>query len=216
MKKTWIMIGLLAAHVCYGADFSATAQTGYKGGLGFKVSAAITHFAQGFPLGFEFGIGHTRLDPGSPELARKVFINEATNGTPEKVGFLWDLRFDFLIPVRVMGMQDAYLFLGVRRAYFTASFKYVGGNEAFDITSDPWGWGGGLKANFPMGRSISFTLTAGLDYFPNSGLTGHDTTYYPDGEIVNQERNYTYQDADDAVNQPKVQPVLLIGVTLGL
>jgi len=63
-------------------------------------------------------------------LARKVFINEATNGTPEKSGYTWDFGFNFLIPVHPFGMQEPYLYFGVRRTMFTGSFKYIGGNEA--------------------------------------------------------------------------------------
>jgi len=216
MKKTWALIGMMImGYACYGAEFTATALAGYKGGLGFKLSGTVSHFAQGFPLAFELGVGHTRLDPGSPELARRIFINEATNGTPEKTGYMWDLRFNFLYPLRILGMQDASLYIGVRRSFFTANFKYVGGNEAFDITSDPWGWGAGVKANFPMGKNISFTMSAGFDHYPDAALTGHDTSYYPDGETVNRKEDFTYKDADNAVNQPKFQPLLMIGVTLG-
>lgn len=215
-KKTWAVIGtMMIGCACYGADFSATALAGYKGGLGFKLSGTMSHFAQGFPLAFEVGVGHTRLDPGNPELARRIFINEATNGTPQKTGYLWDLRFNVLFPIHILGMQDASMYVGVRRSYFTANFRYVGGNEVFDITSDPWGWGAGVKASFPMGRSISFTMNAGFDHYPDAMLTGHDTSYFPDGETVNQKEEFTYKDADNAINQPKFQPLLMIGLTFG-
>jgi hypothetical protein len=217
MKKTWMAIALLVtAHACYGADYSITATTGYMGSFGFGVSGTVSHFAQGFPLSFEFGIAHTMLDPGNPEQARRIFINEATNGTPEKNGYTWDFSFNMLFPVRVMGMPDAHFYLGVRKTMFTAHFAYVGGNEIFDVTSTPWGFGTGLKSNFPMGRNVSFTLTAGIEYFPNDVLTGHDTTYYPDGEMVNQKEEYSYKDADGAINQPKIRPILMLGITLGL
>jgi hypothetical protein len=215
MKKIWWLTGIIViAHVCYGADFSASALTGFKGGLGFKVSGTVSHFAQGFPLAFEFGIGYTQLDPGNPELARRIFINEATNGTPEKNGYMWDLRFDFLYPLRILGMQDAALFAGVRRSFFTATFRFVGGNELFDVLSDQWGWGAGVKASFPMGKNVSFSMSAGFDHYPNAALSGHDTTYSPDGETVNGKEKFTYSDADNAINQPKFQPVLMVGLTL--
>jgi hypothetical protein len=217
MNKVLVVItAMVIAHACYAADFSVTATSGYMGGLGFNISGGVSHFAQGFPLGFELAIAHSSLDPGNPEKARRIFINEATNGTPEKSGYTWNFRFDLLFPTRVFGFQDAHWYLGVRKSLFTGHFAYVGGNEIFDVTSDPWGIGGGLKASFPMGRSISFTLTAGVDYYPDGVLTGHDTTYYPDGEMVNQKEDYTYKDADGAINQPKIQPILMIGLTLGL
>ena len=112
-------------------------------------------------------------------------------------------------------MQDAHVFVGVRRTAFDANFRYVGGNELFDVTSDLWGVGAGLQSNFPMGRNVSFTMTAGFDYYPNAILTGHDTTYSPDGENINQKEVFTYKDADNAINQPKFQPLLMVGITVG-
>ena len=217
MRKRLVLIGvMLIGFACYAADFSVSALTGYQGGLGFKVSATVARFAQGFPVAFEFGVGHTRLNPGNPELARRVFINEATNGTPEKTGYMWNLGFNFLFPVHPLGIQDAYLYLGVRRTFFTGSFTYIGGNEAFDVTTNPWGCGAGLRAIFPMGKNIGLIMSAGIDYYPDASLTGHDTSYGPDGEMVNQEKDYTYKDADTAIDQPKFQGVLMVGVTVGL
>jgi hypothetical protein len=217
MKKIWVLTGILAlAHMSYGADFTVTGLTGYQGGLGFGVTATASHFAQGFPLGFELGVAHIRLDPGNPEKARRIFINEATNGTPEKEGYIWDFRFNLLFPTHFLNMQDAAFYVGVRRALFTGHFAYVGGNEIFDVTSNPWGFGAGLKANFPMGKSVGFTMNMGLDYYPNELLTGHDTSYYPDGETVNEKEEYTYKDADTAINQPKFQPIFMVGITVGL
>ena len=44
-------------------------------------------------------------------------------------------------------------------------------------------------------------------------LSGHDTSYGPDGQYVNDREGYTYTDADNAVNQPKFQPMLMVGLT---
>jgi len=43
-------------------------------------------------------------------------------------------------------------------------------------------------------------------------MHGHDTTYYSDGETVNGREDYTYDDADEAINQPKVVPNISIGI----
>lgn len=195
------------------ADLSATALAGYKGGPGFKAAARLSHFAQGFPLAVEFGLGHTRLDPGKPADARKVFINDATNGTPEESGWAWDFRLDFLYPLRLLGMQNAHAYVGVRRSLFTGNFKFIGGNEDFDVTSNQWGWGAGLTATFPMGKQFGFTLAAGVDHYPLATLSGHDTSYSPDGEEVNGRQGYDYTKADEAVNQPKLQGLLMAGIT---
>lgn len=217
MRKRLMLIGaMLIGFATYAADFSVSALTGYQGGMSFKASGTVSRFAQGFPLAFELALGYTHVNPGDPLLARKVFINEATNGTPEKSGHIWEFGFNFLIPVRPFGMENAYAYIGVRRAFFIGSFTYVGGNEAFDVTTDPWGWGAGLRATFPMGRNIGLIMTGGFNHYPSATLTGHDTAYGPDGEMVNREKNYTYSDADAAVNQPKIQGVFMVGVTVGL
>ncbi len=200
----------------HSTDFSASALTGYKGGLAFRTSATLSNFAQGFPLGIEFGVGHTRMDPGKPAEARKVFINDATNGTPEESGWAWDFRLDFLYQLKILGMNNAHAYVGVRRSLFTGNFKYIGGNEDFDVTSNQWGWGAGMKAIFPMGKHVGFTLTAGFDHYPDGALNAHDTSYSPDGESVNPRQGYDFKKADDAVNQPKFQGILMAGITLTL
>jgi len=217
MRRFVVLVAaVLIGFASYAADFSATAMGGYKGGLGFRVAGSVSRFAQNFPLGFELAVTYSTLDPGNPEMARRVFINEATNGTPEKSGSVWDLAFNFLIPVRVLGLHDAHMYIGVHKSFFDGSFKYIGGNEWFDVTSDPWGMGAGLRANFPMGNNVSLTMCGGLDYYPNATLTGHDTSYGPDGEMVNQKEDFSYNDADTAINQPKIQGVMMVGLTLGL
>jgi len=218
MMRIWGTLSLFAVLSLlpisvHAAELSATALAGYKGGMGFKAAATLSHFAQGFPLAIEFGVGHTRMDPGKPAEARKVFINDATNGTPEESGWAWDFRLDFLYPLRALGVQNASAYIGVRRSMFTGNFKFVGGNEDFDVTCDQWGWGAGLTATFPMGKQFGFTLAAGIDHYPLATLTGHDTSYSPDGEEVNGRQGYDYTKADDAVNQPKLQGVLMAGIT---
>ena len=198
----------------YAADFSTSVLAGYNGGLSFKATGNLSHFAQGFPLGVEFGIGHSRMDPGRPADARKVFINDATNGTPDESGWAWDFRLDFLYQVRLLGMQNAHVFVGVRRSYFTGHFSFIGGNEIFDITTSLWGWGAGLKAVFPMGTRVGFTLAAGFDHYPAGTIEGHDTSYSPNGESVNGREGYDYNSADEAINQPKFEGVLMAGITV--
>lgn len=209
-----VLLLLVMSGGARGAEFSSTVLAGYKGGLGFKASGTVGNFASGFPLSLEFGVGHTRLDPGNSADARKIFINDATDGTPEKSGWMWDFRMDFLYRLRILGLQDAYAYAGVRYSMFTGNFKYIGGNEDFDVTCNQWGWGAGMKANFAMGKRVAFTLAAGFDHYPSAKLSGHDTSYSPDGETVNGRKNYTFEDANAAINQPVFQPLLMAGITL--
>ena len=95
---------------------------------------------------------------------------------------------------------------------FTGNFVFIGGNEDCDITSNQWGLGLGLKAYFEMSNRFDFVTSVGFDYFFSNTLSGHDTEYSPDGENVNGRNDYTFDDADDAINQPKLQPRLMVGV----
>ncbi|MGB6123513.1 MAG: hypothetical protein WBG80_16520 [Bacteroidota bacterium] len=194
------------------AQFSTGIEAGYNGGLSFRVSGMVAEFARGFPLGLELGVGHTRLDPGDPAAARKIFINDATNGTPQKAGWAWDMRFDFLYDVNLLQASKLYLYGGVRYSMFTANFNFIGGNEDFDVTSNQWGVGLGAKGLFAVSNSIDFSVTAGFDNYFENALKGHDTSYSPDGLDVNGRNDYTYEDAAQAVNQPGFQPLFMIGV----
>ena len=67
-----------------------------------------------------------------------------------------------------------------------------------------------------MGPRMSLVLTGGAEYFFSTRLTGHDTSYSPDGDNVNPRKDYTYSDADAAVEQPTWRPVVLVGVSYRL
>jgi hypothetical protein len=196
----------------FATDFSASILTGYYGGLSFRLTGAVENFATGFPLALEFGVGHTRMDPGIPMDARHVFINDNTNGTPEESGYAWDVRLDFLYDLKLLKESRTLLYAGVRGSFFTGNFNFVGGNEDFDITSEQIGLGAGLKGVFAMGRNVDLVFSVGGDYFFPASLSGHDTSYGPDGEDVNPRDGYDYDAADAAVNQPTFEPAILVGV----
>ncbi len=195
------------------AEFAAGLQLGYAAGFSIQAHGVAAGFAQGFPLRTRLGIGYTSVEPGQALDARRVFINNNTNGTPEERGRVWDFKFDLLFPVDVLSLQRAYAFGGVRHARFNANFRFVGGNEDFDVRSNHWGFGGGLETYFGVSPRLDMILTGGLEYFFASTLTAHDTAYSPDGDDVNPREDYTYADADAAVGQPKFAPTLLMGLS---
>jgi len=172
----------------------------------------VSNFTPSFPVMVRLGLGRTSLDAGEPLAARTVFINDATNGVPQEKGYTWDAALDVLYPVRVLSLQRAYVYGGLRYSHFNGNFKFVGGNEDFDITSNHWGIGAGLDTFVGLSRRFDLVLGAGLDYFFSSTLTGHDTAYNPDGADVNPRNDYTYTDADAAVGQPKLEPLFMFGL----
>ena len=66
--------------------FSGEVLTGYNRGLGFQTKVTASNFAPEFPFKLRFGLGYTFLNPGDALDARRIFINNNTNGTPEKHG----------------------------------------------------------------------------------------------------------------------------------
>ncbi len=196
---------LTAANLDLGGDI------GYRSGFSLQVESTVSHISPHFPFKLRLAGAYTSLDPGNPAAARRIFINNATNGTPEESGWMWDVRFDVLYQVDWFSLKDAWFFAGPRYSWFTGRFDFVGGNEDFDIYCDQWGLGAGLQTNFALSRKLNLVFSAGLDYFITEYLHGHDTTYHSNGEIYNGRENYNFNDADEAINQPTFVPKISIG-----
>jgi hypothetical protein len=189
-------------------SFSVGGLFGYQDGPSFQMVGMARDFAQGLPVHLRLRLGRSSVEPGNPGDARRIFINDATNGTPRESGRTWDLGLDGVL---LLGERTG-VFGGVRYSSFTANFKFVGGNEDFDVTSGHWGLALGLEASYPMTTRTTLLVQGGGEYFFSTRLTGHDTSYSPDGDDVNPRRDYTYSDADDAVGQPTWRPIVLLGV----
>ena len=203
--------------------FTAGIITGYNRGYGFKGNIMARNFEKDFPFQLRFGLGYTFLNPGDAADARRIFINNATNGTPEKKGRSFDLRLDFMIPRSIFNVEDSYLVIGPRFSTFMGDFKYVGGNEDFEVKSHQWGIGSDIEHHFRMMKNIEFVLNYGLDLYVPATLTGHDTSYSPGNDNVNPNNDnqndnieFIYKDADKAINQPKIMPHIMIGVNFNL
>lgn len=178
---------------------------GYTDNIGGNVYGTVSDFSYDLPLSIRFSLGYTVTDAGKPLDARRIFINDATNGTPEESGYIWEFRLDFTYPIKFFSLNKTNFLIGPRYSMFTGNFKFIGGNEFFDITADQWGVGTGVETHLGISPSMSFVAAAGFDYYFQSKLAGHDTAYSPDGQNVNPRKDYSYKDADDAVNQPKFE-----------
>ena len=202
-----------ATRTAEAARVSMGVQAGLSAGIGVEGNAMIKDFAEGFPMALRLAAGYSRREAGNADDARQIFINDNTGGTPEENAWLWDIRFDFMYDFGWSSTADIYVTGGVRYSMFTANFKYIGGNEDFDVTSNQWGLGAGLEGYFNITDNLQFVVSGGVDYFFPSTLKGHDTEYNPDGDNVNPRNDYTYDDADDAINQPSWEPRAMIGLS---
>ena len=191
-------------------------QTGYADYFSISASGAIADFTYDLPLAIKFGVSYNINDAGDPWAARKVFINDNTNGDPEKSAHSFDLRLDFAYPVKLLPVRRTYLYAGPRLSFYTATFEFVGGNEFFDIQTTQFGLGTGLEAHLGISQNLSFIINGGIDYFFDSEIGGHDTFYNPDGTDISGRLDYTYDDADQAIGQPGIVVRLLFGLSFGL
>ena len=198
-------------------------QVGYNGGLGTEVSFMLKDFALDFPFDIRFGAGYTIFNPGNAADARRIFINNATNGVPEKKGSAFNYRLDFMMARTVFNIPNSYFVIGPRYSSFKGNFKYIGGNENFDVVSRQWGIGAGLENHFNVTGNMGIYVAYGFDYYFRSTLTGHDTSYSPDNDNVNSRndnqnngRPFTYKDADKAISQPKYVARIMIGINFKL
>ncbi|MBD3274471.1 MAG: hypothetical protein GF372_04135 [Candidatus Marinimicrobia bacterium] len=189
---------------------------GYYGGFGMNAQLLASDFAQDLPFMMRIGGGFSTINPGNSWEARKIFINNATNGAPEKSGIIWDARMDFIYEASWFKKKTTYMFFGPRYTHFKGNFEFINGNEVFDIISDQWGVGLGLEQHYRMNSNLEFIMSAGFDYYPPSTIEGHDTAYSPDGEYVNPREEFEYEDADKAIHQPKYQPRIMLGVNYRL
>jgi hypothetical protein len=141
----------------------------------------------------------------------------------KKKGKSFDYRIDYMMPHNLFDLKDSYLVFGPRYSSFTAKFDYNGGNEKFTITSKHLCIGIEAESYFKMTSSLDLILAAGLDYFFNSTLDGHDTSYSPNNDNVNprddnQNDNvpFNYKDANKAIKQPQFIPRIMVGVAYHL
>lgn len=205
------------------SNFSAGLYTGYNRGLGFQANITAHKPLESSTVGIRFGVGYTRFDPGNSADARRIFINNATNGVPEEKGKSFDYRLDVLIPSSIFNFKESYILFGPRYSSFRGNFKYVGGNEDFDVTSKQFGLGIGAESYFKINAKIKLVLSTGLDYFFDATLKGHDTSYSPDNDNVNARNDnqngntpFTYKDANKSINQPLFMPRFLVGFNFKL
>ena len=76
--------------------------------------------------------------------------------------------------------------------------------------------GVGLENHFAIRPGLDLVLGGGYDFYADGTLHGHDTSYEPDGDHVNPREDYTCEDADEAIEQPKHEVRAMIGLSFGI
>lgn len=211
-----VSIGQQAPSFSSAPKYFLDIQTGYTNYFAVSVSGTIADFTYDVPLAIKFGISYNLRDAGDPWAARKIFINDNTDGDPQKSGHSFDFRMDFAYPINIFPVRRTYLYAGPRLSFYTATFEFIGGNEFFDIESTQFGLGTGLETHLGISQNLSFVISGAFDYFFDSEIGGHDTFYNPDGTDISGRLDYTYEDADEAIDQPNYVIRLMVGLSFGL
>jgi hypothetical protein len=211
------LLGLGLTTSAVAATWDGGLLLGTHGGPGGAAQVTVADLSPGVRWNVRAGLTFSTRDPGNPEDARRVFINDATNGTPQEKGRLWTWSLDLLLPVWEGKHGSAtHLFAGPRYGAFTGNFAFIGGNEDFDVREHTWGVGGGLDNSFPISGRTGILVQLGADYYPNARLEGHDTSYAPDNQNVNPRDDYAFADADEAVHQPRFEVRVMAGILVRL
>jgi hypothetical protein len=194
---------------------------GYYAGPSLSGTMGFSDIFTKVPVSFEGEVGHSWTNPGDPALARDVFINATDDGDndAQKDGSVWDVGLNAVYPLnQTYGPVKFFVFGGPRYAHFDGHFEYVGGNEDFDVIANSWGLGGGLRGVMPLSQHFSAVLQLGIDYYWPTSIYGHDATYYPNNANINARQldntgyTFTYSDAANAVNVPRIRPRVMIGI----
>lgn len=202
----------IAAPAGAGTRASAGVSLGFNSGIGGDASLTLEDFAQGLPFAVRFSGGWVSQDPGNAPLARQVFVNNATDGSPEESGHRFDLRADARYQFARGPLQRTWLVFGPRYSMYHGTFDFIGGNETFDVTTNQFGFGLGLEQLFPVGRHTDLSIGAGVDWYANAAFKGHGTTYNTDGTTVEPQDDFTYADANEAIAQPRFAPRVMVGI----
>jgi hypothetical protein len=188
------------------------ADLGYRTGLGGELHLSLLNLAPNLPLGVhtQFGLYYV-FDPGDAAKAHEAFQGNETGATLDSkkgrnmVAAL-DLSYRFL---RTEGFELSAL-VGPRYDHFQGTYTFP--NEAFDVTSHTWGVGAGGMLELFSAPRVRVRLFAGADYYFRTKLSGHGSSYTPDGVDDDPAEGFDYEDADKAVRQPRFVPRVAIGV----
>lgn len=178
---------------------------GYYGDAGISIALRMEEESRDFPFFIQARGGFIyQIDPGNATEARQIFINDNAGGNVEKhgesylvgmdIGYKWKTFDAFFLEFTLSGLWN----------YYAAHYSFIGNNESFTVTTSPFGLGLSAALRMPLSNSSnSLLLKGGGEYFPKAQLDAHGTYYYtPDAQDERPRNDYTYEDADAAVNQP--------------
>ena len=188
---------------------------GYYDDLGVTLGLRIEDPTLQLPFYLQARVGSAyQIEPGNAEDARKIFINDNTGGNIEEYGLSYFVGIDF--GWRLVLKEAIQLELNISGLWnhYEAHFSFIGNNESFSVKTDALGIGLGANLRIVFSeRKSSLLIKCGVEYYPKTQIDAHGTFYYTtDGTDDNPRNDYTYEDADESINQPWFRPYVQIGI----
>jgi hypothetical protein len=193
-------------------------EAGYFGDVGALMILSLRDFSDNYPVGLRFSAGAAyQFNSGDADTARQIFINDNQGGTVQDYGVSVMILMDLIYRLTQRNELSLHLYGGPRGNFYSAHFAFIGDNEDFAVRHNTFGLGAGARLRLDLNSKYSLGLGAGVDYYFPSKLFGHGQfEYTPDGIDDNPRNAYTYDDADSAVNQPKLAPSVSLGFSYRL
>ena len=215
MKKFFALIILLFPVSLFSVQLYQELAVGYYNDLGVTLGLRVEDSASEFPFFLQTRIGAVyQFEPGNAEDARKIFINDTQGGNIQEYGLSYMVALDFGWKILVKESFQLELHASGLLNHYEAHYAFIGNNEAFTVkaTTLGIGIGAGLRVGFSDSRT-SLIVKGGLEFFPKSRIDSHGTFFYtPDGKDDKTRNDYTYEDADESINQPDFRPYVQIGI----
>lgn len=214
MRKIMLIIPLLfISFSLFTLEPYQEISVGYYGDTGVSIALRLEENSRDFPFFVQARGGYIyQTDPGNATDARQIFINDNTGGNIEKYGESYLIALDLGWKWKTFEKISIEFTLSGLWNYYSANYSFIGNNEAFTVTTKPFGLGAGAALRLPLSDSrTSLLIKGGVEYFPKAQLNAHGTYYYtPEGKDDRPRNDFTYEDADAAVNQPGFRGLIQI------
>lgn len=215
MKRFLVLLVFLFPLSLYSLQLYQEVAVGYYDDLGLTLGLRVDGSDAGLPFFIEGRVGAAyQVESGNAEDARQIFINDNSGGSIEEFGLSYMAALDFGWKIISKESIELELFASGLLNYYEAHFTFVGNNESFTVQTTAFGIGLGSNLKIALSDSRSFLiLKGGIEYFPKARIDAHGTYFYTtDGEDDTPRNDYTYENADESINQPYFRPYVQIGI----
>ena len=204
------LLTIVSSGASWASEVSVDALLGFNGGTGGQLGFKVADPSPSLPWGVRVSMAYLRPTAGKTNDALRIFLGLEPTSLQNESDEVWSFRLDVSYRFKVQSFSELSVFGGVRHARFTAKYDSQHGERLMEVTSNPWGLGLGVEGNYELGTNTDLVIVGGLDYYFESSLTGDGVSFEPGGEDQN---GYSYGDADKAVNQPSLEPLVMVGVS---